>query len=478
MRKYDNQVQKIKSEVLKTVAKFSFEGNLMENIYDIPKIVNPGPDERYRCCVYHERAITEERVKMALGGNKSNPNIVEVLETACDKCPVNRFFITEACRGCLAHKCQISCPFDAITIEKGKAKIDQSKCKECGKCKEACPYDSIADVMRPCRRVCPTGAISIDDRKKAVIDFDKCIECGACVYQCPFGAIQDKSEIVKVIDKIIEGKKNVYAIIAPAFATQFNFAKHEEIVAGIKALGFKDVIEVALGADLVVKHESEEFVHYMEEKDFMTSSCCPAFVKFIDIKYPELKENISTTVSPMIATSRLVKSVDKDAVVVFIGPCIAKKREKDIMKEDIEYVLTFEELAAMIDAKDIKLDEIGEMPLNNASYFGRKFAASGGVTAAIKNEISSRKLEIDFNPVICNGINECDKALKMGKVKRLDGNFIEGMACSGGCIKGPVTMHHGRQDLKSLETYCEMTVEETPEKSLRVFDLNKINMER
>lgn len=478
MRKYDNQVQKIKSEVLTTVAKLSFEGTLLENIYDIPKIVNPGPDERYRCCVYHERAITEERVKMALGGDKKNPNIVEVLETACDKCPVNRFVVTEACRGCLAHKCQNSCPVDAISIVDNRAKINQDKCIECGKCKEACPYDSIADVMRPCRRVCPTGAITIDSRKKAVIELEKCIECGACVYQCPFGAIQDKSQIVEVIDRIVEAKRNVYAIIAPAFATQFNYAKHEQIISGIKALGFKDVIEVALGADMVVKHEAKEFVHTIEEKDFMTSSCCPAFVKYIDIKHPNLKENISGTVSPMIATSRFVKSIDKNALVVFIGPCIAKKREKEIMKDDIDFVLTFEELAAMIDAKGIIIDEIQEMPLNNASYFGRKFAASGGVTAAIQNEIKDSGIEVEFKPVVCNGIEECDKSLKMARAGRLQGNFIEGMACKGGCIKGPVTMHHGRQDLKSLEEYCKMTVEETPETSLRIFDLTKINMEK
>jgi len=236
MRKYENQVQYIKSNVLTEVARFAFLGTLEDNLSKIPMIVNPGPDERYRCCIFHERAITADRVKMAMGGNPYVPGVVEVLESACDQCPVNRYVVTETCRGCLAHRCQTSCPVDAIAIVKGRAQIDYEKCVECGKCKENCPYNAIADVMRPCKRDCPTGAIQIDFRKKAVIDYEKCISCGACVYHCPFGAIQDKSEILPVIDALKSKECDIYAMLAPAFATQFDYVDLGKVIHGLKKI--------------------------------------------------------------------------------------------------------------------------------------------------------------------------------------------------------------------------------------------------
>lgn len=482
MRKFENQVQFIKNEVIRMVARFAFEDALVENISSIPLMANPGQDPRFRCCIYHERAITAERVTMAMGGRKSEPGVIEVLESACDQCPVERYVITETCRGCLAHRCKGSCPVDAIRIENNKAIIDYSKCVECGKCKESCPYNAIADVMRPCRRDCPTGAIEIDSRKKAVIDHDKCIACGACVYKCPFGAIQEKSEILPVIERLRKGHENMYAIVAPAFASQFEYADLGQVIHGIKKLGFKDVIEVALGADLVVKHESGELVEAMEKETFLTSSCCPGFVNYIEIKYPELLPHVSKTVSPMIATARLIKKIDETATVVFIGPCIAKKTEKE-KKEGVDFVLTFEELAALIEARDIDLSQLEAHPLNNASYYGRRFAATGGLSKAV-SEYLKGKLETESNRAInlpkietCDGIDACDKALKLGKFNKLQADFVEGMACKGGCIKGPVTMHHGPKDIKDLEAYSRKALEECPDQSLRVFDLEGVELE-
>lgn len=329
-RKFESDVQLIKYEILREVARGAMNGNLKEIIDDIPYIIDPGPEPRTRCCIYKEREITKERIKLAMGGNKENENIVEVIDIACDKCPINRFFVTEACRGCLAHRCSEACPKGAIYHVSGRAYIDQNKCIECGRCKAVCPYNAIADVMRPCRRACLPGAISMDENKKAIIDNDKCIQCGACVIQCPFGAIMDKSFIVDVINILNESKHNdnihVYATIAPAIASQFTYANIEQVVSGIKKLGFYDVIEVALGADMVSLHEAKEFSETVGEKKVITTSCCPAFVNYIKKYYPELTDNISNTVSPMIAISRLIKHIDPYAKVVFIGPCIAKNQ--------------------------------------------------------------------------------------------------------------------------------------------------------
>lgn len=484
-RKFESDVQLIKYEVLKEVAKLAMEGTLEEKKDNIQYIIDPGPSPRTRCCIYKEREITKQRVKLAMGGNRNNKNIIEVIEVACDECPIDRFFVTEACRGCLAHRCSEACPRGAITHIGGKAYIDQSKCIECGRCKEACPYNAIADIMRPCRRACNAGAITFNNEsKKAMIDEEKCIHCGACIIQCPFGAIMDKSYIVDIIELLKESKTNndihVYAVVAPAIASQFSYANIEQVVCGIKRLGFHDVVEAALGADMVGLHEAKEFAETIGEKGLVTTSCCPAFVSYIKKNYPELEDNISNTVSPMIAMGRFIKYIDPKAKVVFIGPCIAKKGEamEPELKGDIEYVMTFEELAAMLDAANINLEECNDGYLNNASYFGRIFARSGGVTEAVEHVIEEEGIETDFRPVVCNGIKDCDKALKMAKVKRLDGNFIEGMACLGGCISGPASLHHGPKDKTEVDKYGELALEENVKSSLRVFEMQDINLDR
>lgn len=484
MRAFENQVQLVKYEVLKEVAKLTFEDTLEEKYIRIPNTVDPGPEPRFRCCIHHERAVTKERIKMAMGGTPAIENIVEVLDAACEQCPVSRYKITESCRGCLAHRCQSACPVDAIQIIHGKATIDESLCIECGRCHDTCPYNAIVDTMRPCKKACPVDAITINEQKKAVIDNALCIQCGACVYQCPFGAIQDKSEIVPVIRRLVASQKpaapKVYAIIAPAFASQFNYANLGQIITGIKQLGFKDVVEAALGADMVTVHEVEELVHHLEDHPYMTSSCCPAFVNFVEKKHPQVVENISQTVSPMIATAQLIKSLDPTGITVFIGPCIAKKVEKDLphLKGITDYVLTFEELVALLDAKEIALETLEPTPLDNASYYGRIFAGVGGLSKAVDATAKKLDLPIPVKTLVGDGIKTCDKLLKLAKARRLEGNFIEGMACVGGCIKGPVTMHHGTKDQKALENYSKMALEEDALTSTRVFDTAKIKMSK
>ncbi|MDF1617898.1 4Fe-4S dicluster domain-containing protein [Petrocella sp. FN5] len=481
MRIFENQVQQIKNEVYQKVAQYAFEGILDEKTKEIPYEINPGPNPRFRCCIHHERAVTSERLLMAFGGDESNDNLVEVLPSACDQCLENRYVVTEICRGCLAHRCKQSCPKDAITIVNNKAFIDQSKCIECGRCHASCPYDAVADVMRPCVKACPTGAIQMDEHKKAIIDNEKCIQCGTCVYYCPFGAIQDKSQIVEVIEALKQKNRKVYGIIAPAIATQYNYVDLGKVITAMKILGFTDVVEVALGADVVAIHEAEELIHRLSEGDtFMTSSCCPAFVNYVHEKFPELVGHISTTISPMVATARLVKSIDPEAVVVFIGPCIAKKEEEHRQLEDqsVDYVLVFEELTAMIETMDLNIEDLKPSPLNNASAYGRGFATSGGVTAAVNEILKNKELDMTIEPLVCDGIEACDKALRLGKAGRLKYTFIEGMACRGGCIKGPVTMHYGPQDTKALVSYCNEAIETASVNAVRIFNLQNIQMER
>jgi len=484
MRKFETDVQLVRYEVLTEVSKLAFEGALDKKYKNIPKALNPGPKARFRCCVYKEREITKKRVKLAMGGDKNNPNIVEVIGAACDECPINRFTVTEACRGCMAHRCSEACPVGAIYHVGQRAYINQQKCIECGKCKAACQYDAVSDVMRPCKRSCPVDALSIDEDKKAVIDNKKCIQCGACVYQCPFGAIMDKSQIVDVIAEIMAAQNNkdrhVYAVVAPAISSQFSFAKIGQVIQAIKSIGFHDVVEAALGADLVAYSETLEFAEEVGHKGFITSSCCPAFVSLIQKKYPELEGNISGSVSPMIAVSRLIKSTDPNAKVVFIGPCVAKKVEiqQADVKGSTDYAIGFEELCALFDAKGIDVTACEELELNNASMFGRIFARTGGLSEAIKHVKNQYGIETDFHPTACDGIAECEKALKLAKVKKLEGNFIEGMVCTGGCIGGPLSLHHGPKDKKEVDKYGQLAMEKGIRDSLRIFDIEKLDLKR
>lgn len=485
MRTFENYVQHIKYNVLKEVAKGKYNNTLESDILSIPEKIIKGPKAQTRCCIYKERAIINERIKLAIGGNKNNRNVVEVIDMACDDCPVHKYVVTNACRGCLAHKCISSCNFDAIQIVNKKSVIDNEKCKECGKCADICPYNAIAEVNRPCIKSCDAGAIIINpETKKASIDEDKCIQCGACVYQCPFGAIMDKSYILEIINLLMNSNNNqkykVYAIIAPSISNQFTYAKIEQVITGIKKLGFHSVIEAALGADIVAYHEALQGVEELKHMDFITSSCCPSFVEYIKKNFDTLIPNISTIVSPMIATARLIKQTDKTAKIVFIGPCISKKMEgqKEEYKDDLNYVMTFEELQTLLDAKDIDISKCTEGHLDNASYYGRIFARSGGVSAAIQHVVESENLDTQINPVICNGLDECKKSLTLAKFKRLEGNFIEGMACKSGCIGGPASLSHGPKDKKEVDKYGNLSLEKNIKDSIRVMDIQNLKLSK
>lgn len=464
MRKFDTKVQHLKYKVLREVARSAFNEDLNNAIYKIPKEIVHGPEATMRCCIYKERAIVVERIRLAMGGDSDNPNVIEVLDIACDECPVGGYEVTDACRGCIAHHCEEVCKKDAITYDKHqKAHIDKDKCVECGKCAQVCPYTAIRNQKRPCQNACKVKAISMDNDKKALIDNDKCIACGACVYQCPFGAIMDKSYILDVI-KLIKESKNanykIYAAIAPSIASQFTYAKLGQIISAIKKLGFHTVVEVALGADIVASSEADELI----EKGFLTSSCCPAFVDYINKQFPTMAEHISHNPSPMTAIAQYIKKTDPTSKVVFIGPCTAKKMElqRPEVAPYVDSVITFEELQALIDSRDINLQELPEETLDNASYFGRIFARSGGLADAVQEAIYEKDIE-DFilNPISCNGIEECRTALLKASKNALPNNFIEGMACLGGCIGGAGCLTHGEKNKREVDNYGKEALEKT-----------------
>lgn len=436
--KFDSKVQATKHKVLKEVASRAWNDTLFDTMVDIPKAVIPGPNPTTRCCIYKERAIIAERVKMAIGGHRENPNIIEVMPIACDECPEGGYVVTDICRGCLAHKCEENCARKAISFgPDGRANIDKGKCVECGMCAKACPYVAIYNRKRPCENACKIKAISRGEDGAASINNEDCVSCGACSAQCPFGAIMDKSFILNVIDMIKKKGRGykVHAIVAPAIASQFAPYKMNAVVSGIKALGFDDVYEVALGADMVALKESKELA---ENGGPMTSSCCPAFVAYIKHAFPAVADKISHNDSPMVELAKYIKASDPTSKVIFVGPCTAKKREATLphAKEFIDSVITFEELYALFESKDIDLAKVPEEALNDATYYGRIFARSGGLSEAVVQALKEQEIDFEVKPVIAQGLDQCK--LQLTKLNRgaMDGNFLEGMACTFGCVGG------------------------------------------
>lgn len=459
-RIFDTNVQELKYKVLMELAYQTWLGNDAFMVFnEIANEIVKKDENPMSCCIYKDRAIVAERIRIALGGDKNNPSVVQVIGIACDECPEAGHVVTDLCRGCVAHRCADACKLGAIWFDHNQqAHIDKDKCVECGKCAKMCPYSAITNFKRPCERSCKVDAISMGKDGVANIDEEKCLACGACVYHCPFGATLDVSYITHVIKTIMASENNekfkVYAVVAPAIGGQFTYAKSGQIITAIKELGFYAVEEAALGADIVAYHEAQE----LQERGFMTSSCCPAFVKYIKTRFPAMEEHISENLSPMAVTGKLIKEHDPDAKVVFIGPCTAKKAEvKDPeVSKYVDYVMTFEELQAMIDSKDIIVEELPETSLENASKFGRVFARAGGVTEAVTEVIEEMGVtDFEFNPIVCDGIDKCKTALLKASKGVLPNNFIEGMICPSGCIGGAACLSHGPADKSAIDKYGE-----------------------
>ncbi len=467
-----SEVTKIRRKVLAEVSRLALEGSLEDNIAGILSTVVSEDGPRYRCCVHKERAVLKDRINMALSqpigtplteaarralaGERSDLPAVNLLPEACDRCPIDKFLVTDACRNCLAHNCIASCPKKAIMVVQNRAYIDKTICIECGMCKRSCAYGAIIEISRPCERACDLKAIVAGSDRRAVIDYDKCVQCGACKVACPFGAISERSEIVQLIQRLKAGQR-VYALLAPAFIGQFGpKVKPGQIIGAIGRLGFHGVREVALDADAVALAEAGGFTSTVPaEQPFMTTSCCPAFVAMVEKHFPDAGEYVSTTVSPMIAAAKAVKEEDPSAAVVFIGPCVAKKAEARCYPDLVDFVLTFEELAAVFVGAGINLAETEAGAHSTAaSRDGIGFARAGGVTQAVRDTVAQLTPGATLKPQRAEGLADCLAVLAKMQQGSLDANFLEGMACPGGCVGGPGTMADQRITAKLVELYA------------------------
>ena len=478
----DATILRIKHDVLYEVAKLAWEDTLEEQRDLIPYTMIPGPQAQFRCCIYKEREIIRQRVRLAEGqcpvGHESD-NVVQVINAACEECPIASYIVTDNCRKCMGKACQNSCNFGAITMGKDRAYIEPSKCKECGKCANACPYNAIAHLERPCKKVCPVDAITYDEYGICKIDEKKCIQCGACIHSCPFGAIGTKTFMVDLIRLIKAGKK-VVAMVAPATEGQFGpDITMASWKTALKKTGFADMVEVGLGGDMTAAAEAEEWAEAYKEGKKMTTSCCPAFVNMIKQHYPTLLENMSTTVSPMCAVSRMLKMQDPEMVTVFIGPCIAKKSESlDLnITGNADYVLTYGEIRAMMRAKGIEL-EAEENSYQASSVYGKRFGNGGGVTAAVVQ--CFKEMGEDINPEVmkCSGGAECKKALLLLKAGKLPADFIEGMVCEGGCVGGPSKHKTELESKKSRDTLIGQAENRNIHENLKNMGVENVPMHR
>ena len=441
----DKGIVELKHFVLRELCRLAWEDRLLpEETEKLVYEISPGPKAQYRCCIYKEREITRGRIQLAMG-NDPDPahpgkNIVAVIPAACDDCSIQDYFVTDICRFCLGKACLNSCKFGAIKPGDAKMKIDPTLCKSCGMCAKACPYGAIIHQERPCKKACPVGAIFYDEAGVCQIDESKCIRCGHCIHSCPFGAIGSKIYAVDVIKAINSGKR-VIAMCAPA--TEGQFGKEigmASIKAALKKAGFADMVEVGLGGDMTAAYEALEWIEARKEGRIMTTSCCPAFISLLKRHYPKLyAENKSDTVSPMVAVSRYLKSQDPDCVTVFIGPCIAKKREtiSEAIKDTADYALTYGEIVAMLDARDVAIEPVAE-DYQESSIYGKCFAASGGVANAVLEVMQELGEDTsDIKLLSCAGGDECKKAMLLLRAGKLNADFVEGMICPGGCVGGP-----------------------------------------
>ncbi|MDO4492766.1 MAG: 4Fe-4S dicluster domain-containing protein [Clostridia bacterium] len=502
MRGIETNKSSIRHRVFTEVARFAYENGTREDFARIPFKILPGELSHYRSNIFIERAVLGERLRSAMGmpvrdASQSGPlfeglekadtaetyytpPLIDIISFACNACPEKRVIVTEGCMGCLEHPCMEVCPKEAITMKHGRSHIDQSKCIKCGKCADVCQYNAIIKQERPCTKACGAGAIGSDSEGRAVIDHTKCVSCGQCLVHCPFGAIVDKSQIYQCIKAINNGDE-VFAAIAPAFVGQFGEdADNMRVRPLLKRLGFADAREVAIGADLCTVAEARDFIEEVPEKiPFMATSCCPAWAAFAKRNYPGMKENISMALTPMVLTARMIKKRHPGCKVAFIGPCSAKKLEamRHSIRSDVDFVLTFEEVAGMMEAKDVCFEDIREeefLPLDFGSGDGCGFAHSGGVAEAVKNRIKQIDPNREVKIARAEGLSECKKMLALAKAGKYNGYLLEGMGCPGGCVGGAGTIKAPEATEKLLMKNVAAKQDRTPIESRYLFMLENL----
>ena len=490
--KTQSVVTDLRKKVFAEVAKVAYDSeNIADDIEAIPYKITPDENPIYRESIYRERQIAAERVRLAMGLslrpankpvhitagiNESNisdkyyePPLMQVIPSACNACPVNCYMVTDKCMGCVAHPCREVCPRGAISMKNGKSVIDQDKCVKCGKCKAICPYDAISHQVRPCLDHCGVNAIKSDDKGRAVIDPDLCVSCGQCMVSCPFGAIADKSQIFQLIRAMQSGRK-IIAQVAPAFVGQFGPKVTPDMIkTALKELGFYDVYETAIGADMGAMAEAENYVKEVAtgELPFLLTSCCPSWSMLAKKFFPETIDKISNELTPMVATARKIKEDHPDASVVFIGPCASKKLEasRRTVRSDVDFVITFEELAGMFEAKGLLPEAVeAHDHMNDATSAGRGYGVAGGVASAIESCIREYYPDVEVHIEHAESLTECKKMLMLAKAGKKNGCLIEGMACPGGCVAGAGTNIPIPQAVKEVTSFKNAAEEKLPSK--------------
>ena len=467
----------IKNEILERIVEAFFSEDFENNARLIPYDMRPkGSDVPYRCCIYKERAILKERVKAGLGfaleeddetkllstfakeaieRKEPDTDPLTVLDAACVGCVPSRIYVTDLCQGCVARPCQTACKFGAISMVDGKSKIDGSKCKNCKMCMRACPYNAIVKLAVPCEDACPVGAIHKDENNITRIDFDRCITCGKCVAACPFGAVNEKSQLVDIMKNIKAPDKKLVAMIAPSIAGQFGCSIYK-LKSAIKKAGFDEVIEVAQGADITTINEAKEFEERMEEgAPFMTTSCCAGYNNLTATSLPEIQEFKSTTGTPLFYTAQIVREQYPDAISVFVSPCVAKRKE-GMNNENVDYVMNYQELNALIKGRKINIEECEEEKFDKeSSKQARNFGVTGGVADAVCSVLKDKE---SAKPYFIDGLTKdsIKELKKFAKDKSCpDCNLIEVMCCEGGCIGGNAVIKSQRDAKKQLKTLLE-----------------------
>ena len=500
MRGIETPIVKLRRQVFEEVARVAYESeNVNDDVEAIPYKIVPTEIPQYRESIFRERAIASERVRLAMGmslrpqdrpvhitsgldaSNISDkyyePPLMQVIPSACDKCEENAYEVSNQCRGCVSRACVTVCPKGAISVAPdGRSVIDQSKCIKCGKCKAACPYDAIAHKIRPCSQACGVKAISSDALGRARIDPEKCVGCGQCMVSCPFGAIADKSQIFQLIRAMKKGDK-VVAEVAPAIVGQFGQnVSLWKIKAALKDIGFAEVFEVAHGADVGASTEAH---HYATEVatgklPFLLTSCCPAWSMLAKKQFPEMIDKVSSALTPMVATARSIKQKLPDARVVFIGPCAAKKLEasRRSVRSDVDFVITFEELAAMFAVRGIDFSTYEkEEPIHDATAAGRGYGVAGGVAAAIEACVKEYYPDVEVRIEHAEGLSDCRKVLMLAKAGKKNGCLIEGMGCPGGCVAGAGVNIAVEKGAAAVQKFVSDSTQKLPDKELYEINL-------
>lgn len=469
MRGIASPVTDVRRKVFTEVARMSYEGEVNESyatqMRRMPFRIVPGQQGVHQQNIFLERAIVSERVRLAMGlalrpldqqvstgegiehsiiaDKYYDPPLINIIKFACNSCPEKMVKVSHFCQACLAHPCQQVCPKKAISFKNNMSHIDQSLCIKCGLCVQACPYNAIVKTERPCAMACGMNAIHSDELGRADIDYSKCVSCGMCLVSCPFGAISDKGQIFQLIQAMNRGDK-VHAIVAPAFLNQFPGLTPEKLPAAMTQLGFEDTVEVAIGADLCTIDEAEDFIAEVPEKiPFMATSCCPAWSMMAKKLFPERANCISMAMTPMVLTARMIKQANPDDRICFIGPCAAKKLEasRRSVRSDVDFVLTFEELAGMFEAKEVDFSALeASDDLQYGTADGRGFAVGGGVAQAVVNYIKDKYPDREVKVASAQGLADCKKMLMLAKAGKYNGYLLEGMGCPGGCIAGAGTL--------------------------------------